>query len=321
MEIQIRGRIVKIESKDYYVKDNISNIIRCSLRGKFKKELQVKRDKLLTRDIAVIGDWVEFTKLNDGTGVIESVDKRKNYLSRKAIKARGSLKRGERLEQIIASNIDNIFIVNSIKQPRFNNRFLDRVLVSAESSHINPVIIINKVDLDDRNLAAEWEQLYRDIGYKVFVVSALEEIGIESLRKQIIGKINLFWGQSGVGKSTILNKMYPLLKFEVGKISEYSNKGTHTTVTGEMRIVDDQTYIIDTPGIREIDPYGIKKEDLSHYFKEFAPFFLDCKFNTCIHEHEPGCAVVEAVENEEISIERYESYLLILATIEDDMIY
>jgi ribosome biogenesis GTPase len=195
------------------------------------------------------------------------------------------------------------------------------VLVSAESSHINPLIIINKVDLDDRNLAAEWEQLYTDIGYKVFVVSALEEIGIKNLKKMLAGKINIFWGQSGVGKSTILNKMYPQLKFEVGEISEYSDKGTHTTVTGEMRKVGDQTYIIDTPGIREIDPYGIKKEDLSHYFQEFALYMHDCKFNTCIHEHEPGCAVVDAVEDEKISIERYESYLNLLATIEEDMIY
>ncbi len=321
MENNIRGRIIKIESKDYYTEDINSNIFRCSLRGKFKKELQVKKDKLLTRDIAVIGDWVEFTRINDDTGVIESVEPRKNYLSRKAIRARGSLKRGERLEQIIASNLDNLFIVTSIKQPQFNNRFLDRVLVSSESSQINPLIVINKVDLDERNLAAEWEQLYTDIGYNVLVVSALEEIGIEKLKKKLTGKINIFWGQSGVGKSTILNKMYPKLKFNVGEISEYSNKGTHTTVTGEMRKVGDQTYIIDTPGIRELDPYGIKKEDLSHYFKEFEPFMPDCRFNTCIHEHEPGCAVVTAVENEEISIERYKSYLYILATIEEDMIY
>lgn len=163
--------------------------------------------------------------------------------------------------------------------------------------------------------------MYYDIGYNVFIVSALEKIGIENLKKSLTGKINLFWGQSGVGKSTILNKMYPQLKLEVGAISNYSSKGKHTTVTGEMKKVGRQTYIIDTPGIREIDPYGIKKEDLTHYFKEFIPFMNNCKFNTCIHKHEPGCAVVEAVEDEKISIERYESYLNLLATIEEDMIY
>lgn len=246
---------------------------------------------------------------------------RKNYLSRKAGRARGMLKRGERLEQIIASNIDNLFVVTSIDSPRFNNRFLDRVIVSGESSRLNVVVIINKVDLDDREIALEWEQLYTEIGYKVFITSAINSVGIEEIREYLKNNVNIFWGQSGVGKSTLLNSLYPNLNFEVGDISDYSNKGTHTTVTGKMCKVAEETFIIDTPGIREIDPYGIKKEDLSHYFKEFVDYIHDCKFNTCIHQHEPGCAVVEAVEKNEISFERYESYLNMLETIEDDMIY
>lgn len=253
--------------------------------------------------------------------MIESIEERKNYLSRKAGRARGGLYRGGRLEQIIASNIDNLFIVTSIKSPRFNNRFLDRVIVSAESSKLNVSIIINKVDLDDRNLSSEWEQLYSNIGYNVSLISAEENIGVKELKDQISNNVNIFWGQSGVGKSTLLNKMFPYLEFRVGDVSESSNKGMHTTVTGEMREVGNNSFIIDTPGIREIDPYGIKKEDLSHYFKEFLPFIHDCKFNTCIHKHEPGCAVVEAVETEQISIERYESYLNLLETIEEDMFY
>ena len=144
---------------------------------------------------------------------------------------------------------------------------------------------------------------------------------MKKLKDDLNGKVSLFWGQSGVGKSTILNSMFPHLQFEVGEISDFSQKGTHTTVTGEMREVGENTYIIDTPGIREIDPYGIKKEDVSHYFLEFLPFIHDCKFNTCTHHHEPGCAVTNAVEEEQISIERYESYLSLLQTVEDDMIY
>ena len=127
-EKTIQGRIVRIESKDYYVKEDNGSIIRCSLRGRFKKELQRKRDKLLTHDFATIGDWANYSFVSDGVGVIESIETRKNYLSRKAIKARGSLKGGERLEQIVASNIDNLFIVTSIKSPQFNNKFLDREL-------------------------------------------------------------------------------------------------------------------------------------------------------------------------------------------------
>jgi len=175
--------------------------------------------------------------------------------------------------------------------------------------------------LDDRNLSAEWEQLYSNIGYNVFVISAVENIGIDEVKSWLNNKVNLFWGQSGVGKSTLLNSMFPYLEFHVGDVSDYSQKGSHTTVTGELREVGDNTYIIDTPGIREIDPYGIKKEDLSHYFKEFLPYIQNCKFNTCIHQHEPGCKVVTAVEEHYISLKRYESYLNILNSIEDGMFY
>lgn len=317
----ILGRIIKIESKDYYVQTSSKEVIRCSLRGKFRKDLQHKKDKLLTLDVAVLGDWVNYSNLSDDIGVIESIDQRKNYLSRKAGKARGSLKRGERREQIIASNIDTLFVVTSIKSPVFNNRFLDRVLVSAESSKIEVKIVINKIDLDDRKMVPMWEQFYSNIGYKVFKISATNKVGLREVKENLDGKVNLFWGKSGVGKSTLLNALYPSLDFNVNEVSEYSDKGKHTTVTGEMREVEENTFIVDTPGIREIDPYGIKKEDLCHYFNEFVPFIHACKFNTCIHEHEPGCAVVEAVERGEISFERYESYLNLLNTIEDDMIY
>lgn len=257
----------------------------------------------------------------EGIGVINAIEERKNYLSRKAGKGRGALKRGGRLEQVIASNIDNLFIVTSINSPKFNHRFIDRVIVSAESSNINVKIVINKVDLDDRNISKEWEQFYTDIGYKVFTISAIENIGVDEIKNLLDGKVNIFWGQSGVGKSTLLNTMFPHLDFEVGEVSESSQKGMHTTVTGIMKEVSDNTFIIDTPGIREIDPYGLKEEDVCHYFKEFLPYIHECKFNTCIHKHEPGCAVVEAVENEQISYERYESYLNLLNTIEEDMIY
>ncbi len=321
LESIIRGRIVKIESKDYYVLCEKNHVYRCSLRGKFKNVLRHKKDKLLTLDIASIGDWVDFNKISTEVGVIEEIEERKNYLSRKALKARGSLKRGERLEQIIASNIDNLFIVTSVKLPNFNNRFLDRVIVSAESSKINVNIVINKIDLDERNIYKEWEQLYTDIGYNVFIISAVNGKGLDKVKDSLKNKVNIFWGQSGVGKSTILNSMFPNLEFDVGEISEFSQKGMHTTVTGEMREVEKNTFIIDTPGIRGIDPYGIKEEDLGHYFIEFIPYLYDCKFNTCTHTHEPGCAVVNAVEDCKISIERYESYLSLLETIEDDMIY
>lgn len=271
-------------------------------------------------DFAVLGDIVGVKKISDDIGVIENIEARKNYLSRKAGKLRGALKRGSRLEQIIAANIDQLFIITSIKFPEFNNRFLDRVIVSAESSKIDFFIVINKIDLDPK-LSVEWEQFYKKLGYNVLRVSAIDGSFIADLKNKLSGGINIFWGQSGVGKSSLLNRMFPHFDFKIGKISNSTNKGIHTTVTGELKNVDENTFIIDTPGIRELDPYGITKESLSHYFKEFIPYMHDCKFNTCIHDHEPDCAIINAVEKGIITIERYQSYLNLLKTIEDDMNY
>jgi len=255
----------------------------------------------------------------DGTGVIYEIKDRENYLSRKAPKIRGASYRGERLEQIIASNLDHLFIVTSINEPLFNNKVLDRLLIVGETSHISISIIINKSDLDARSDIAEWDELYSRIGYNVFITSTVSNLGIDKLNEKIKGKKNLFFGHSGVGKSSILNKMFPNLDLKVGKISGFKDKGTHTTVTTNMIQVDKSTFVIDTPGIREIDPFGIRKEDLGHYFLEFKDFLNDCRFNTCTHFHEPGCAVIEAVKNGKISNKRYESYLRILETIEEDI--
>ncbi len=295
--------------------------IRCNLRGKFKKKYALKKDKLSIIDVAVIGDTVEYNPNDDGTGTIFEIFERKNHLSRKAPKIKGASFRGERLEQIIASNIDRLFIITSVAQPSFNNRMLDRILVAGESSHIEPIIVINKYDLDDEDYIIPWKELYEEIGYKVLITSVTENIGLEELRETMRNGSNVFWGQSGVGKSSLLNALYPELNFRVGEVSEATLKGRHTTVTGTKKEVAPNTFIIDTPGVREIDPYGITKEDLCHYFIEFQPFIHDCKFNTCTHNHEPGCAIVDAVNEEEISVERYESYLNILYSVEDDMIF
>ncbi len=316
----IKGIVFRIESKDYYVLPTDGDqIIRCSLRGKFKNEFKLKKDKLFHTDIAVIGDSIEYDMNADGTGVIHKIDKRKNYLSRKAPKIRGAGFRGERLEQIIAANIDNLLIFSSILEPVFNNKVLDRLIIMGETAHIPLSIIINKADLDENEAVKEWKELYDSIGYKVFITSTFSNQGLDDLRKSLQGKKNLFFGHSGVGKSSLLNKLFPELELKVGKISSFTEKGTHTTVTSIMIQVDADTFVIDTPGIREIEPFGIRKEDLGHYFIEFSDFINECKFNTCIHYHEPGCAVIDAVEKGAISLQRYESYLRILETIEEDI--
>lgn len=281
----------------------------------------MKKEKLFHTDIAIVGDEVLFDLNADGSGVIHTIIPRKNHLSRKAPRIRGASYRGERLEQIVASNIDNFFIITSVAEPPFNNKVVDRFIVAGESSHLNIIVIFNKIDLDGNNEISKWIDLYSSISYPVFATSIFNGSSFIELRSLCEGKKNIFWGQSGVGKSSLLNKLFPNLQLETGEISRATEKGLHTTVTSVMLKVELNTFVIDTPGIREIDPYGIKKEDLHHYFREFGKYAEDCKFNTCTHHHEPGCMVIKAVENEEINFERYESYLRILDTIEEDIIF
>jgi ribosome biogenesis GTPase len=316
------GTICRIESKDVYVVDaKHHREIRCSMRGKFKKEYNLKKDKLFQTDIAVVGDQVLFSHNADGTGVIHTIQKRRNYLSRKAPRIKGASYRGERLEQIVASNIDNFFIISSFALPSFNNKAIDRFLVTGESSNLNTIIVINKIDLDEDEEIVPWYQLYKEIGYNVVLTSTKTMLGIKDLRLLVRGRTNLFWGHSGVGKSSLLNSLYSNLDLSIGEISTSNQKGKHTTVTVTMHEPEPGTFIVDTPGIREIDPYGIRKVDLSHYFLEFKEFIPRCKYNSCTHNHEPDCGIINAVETGKISEIRYESYLRILDTIEDDLFF
>ena len=258
---------------------------------------------------------------NDGTGTIAKVLKRENYISRKALKIKGAGQRGERLEQVIASNIDAVFVVSSVKNPSFNNRFIDRLIVAGESANVTVNIVINKIDLGIDEEIEYFQKVYLGLGYDVFLTSVYDEGLIKILRKETDGKTSLFFGQSGVGKSSLLNTLYPGMNLRVGEVSSMTNKGKHTTVTSVMNRINNNTFIIDTPGIREFDPYGVKKEDLGHYFPELAGVSDVCRFNTCTHQHEPGCAVIEAVEKDKITPERYQSYLNILGTIEEGMFF
>jgi ribosome biogenesis GTPase len=317
----IRGLITKIESKDYYVLSEANDSYRCSLRGKFKKEFALKKDKLFITDIAAVGDNVEFDVNPDGSGVIHTIEERSNYLSRKAPKLKGSSFRGERLEQIIAVNMDQTIIISSVYNPDFNNKTIDRFLVSAESAHVKSCIVINKSDLITNDEIFFWKELYENIGYNVLITSVVTKEGLDELKEILLEKKSLFWGQSGVGKSSILNLIYPNLDLKIGRISNYDGKGTHTTVTSSMIQVEENSFIIDTPGLREIDPFGIKKGDLGHYFIDFTEYLPECRFNTCTHYHEPDCGVISAVENGYIAEFRYDSYIRLLNTIEEDIIF
>ena len=316
----IKAKVTRIESKDIYVITPESIEYRCVLPGRIKKSFNLKKDKLHTLDIVAVGDFVKIEKINDDRAVIESVLPRINYISRKAPKIRGAGIRGQRLEQIIAANVDLFIHVTSVHEPEFNNKFVDRMIVIAESNHVDFVLVINKIDLDHDGKIREWEKLYRNLGYSVIVTSVTENKNLATIKELLNNKTVLFWGQSGVGKSSLLNQIDYRINLKVGDISDYSGKGKHTTVTSRLIRLDNME-LIDTPGIRELEPYGIRKEDLGHYFVEFPKYIPECRFNSCTHFHEPGCAVRSAVESEEISVERYESYLNLLQTVEEDIIF
>ena len=192
-------------------------------------------------------------------------------------------------------------------------------MIASESSKLKSIILINKSDLDTKKQIDKWKCLYEEVGYTVIVSSAIDKTGIKEIKELLMNKKSLLWGQSGVGKSSLLNVIFPQIELKIGDISNYSVKGKHTTVTSVMIPVGENTFAIDTPGVREIDPYGIQKADLGHYFPEFIEHLAGCKFSTCTHHHEPECAVKEAADNEKISIERYESYLRMLETVEEDL--
>lgn len=313
----MKGIVSRIESKDYYVL-NEDKEIRCFLRGKLKLEAEWKKEKLLYTDLIVVGDYVEFELNEDGTGVIEKIPERRNYLSRKAPYIKGVSEKGKRFEQIIAANIDYTFCVVSIDKPKFNNRVLDRMLVTAESCETTPIIVINKYDLLKKKKRDYWYELYTTLGYKVIRTSVVTGQGIDEIKNTIQGKTSVFIGHSGVGKSSILNQLDPRINQKVGEISEAWNKGRHTTVTAQLFKLNENTFVIDTPGVREIEPYGLTREDITHYFREIAIVARNCKFNTCTHTHEPDCAVKEAVEDEIIPYERYESYLRLVETLDEE---
>lgn len=313
----MKGIVSRIESKDYYVLYEDKEI-RCFLRGKLKLEAEWKKEKLLYTDLIVVGDYVDFELNEDGTGVIEKIPERRNYLSRKAPYIKGVSEKGKRFEQIIAANIDYTFCVVSVDKPKFNNRVLDRMLVTAESCETTPVIVINKYDLLKKKKRDYWYELYTTLGYKVIRTSVVTGQGIDEIKNTVQGKTSVFIGHSGVGKSSILNQLDPGINQKVGEVSEAWNKGRHTTVTAQLFKLNENTFVIDTPGVREIEPYGLTREDLTHYFREIAIVARNCKFNTCTHTHEPDCAVKKAVEEEIIPYERYESYLRLVETLDEE---
>ena len=260
-----------------------------------------------------IGDRVEIITNSDGTAFISNIEDRRNYIVRKASNL-------SKQSHILASNIDCCFLIVTVNYPETATTFIDRFLASAEAYRIPVVLVFNKIDRydeDDLRYLDGMINLYTSIGYECIKVSALNGDGIDELRQKLEGKITLFSGNSGVGKSTLINAILPDLNVKTGDISEYHNKGMHTTTFSEMFAISGGDYrkgaLIDTPGIKGFGTFDMEKEEIGGYFKEIFAMSENCKFGCqCTHTHEPGCAVRTAVEQHLISESRYTSYLSML---------
>jgi len=304
------GRVYKSTGSFYIVRDETGKKWHCRIRGKFKTDSEISS----TNPIAV-GDQVGFiadTESNDEDyGVITTIASRENYLVR-------SSPHNKHQKHIVAANIDQAILITTIKSPRTSFGFIDRFLVTAEAYHIPAIIIFNKSDQLKGKSLEEWilkKSIYESIGYTTLTLSDIKEEGIESLKKILKGKTSLFSGHSGVGKSTLINCCIPGQNLRVQEVSDWSGKGQHTTTFAEMIDLPFGGRIIDTPGVKEFGIVDISPQELSHYFPEMRSRIQACKFNNCIHVNEPDCAVKAAVEQNEISIVRYESYIGILESL------
>jgi ribosome biogenesis GTPase len=298
----MQGLIIKSTGSWYQVQTDSGEKIDCRIKGIFRTK------GITTTNPLAVGDVVDFDmEPEQETGVITNLHPRKNYIIRKSINLS---KQG----QIIAANLDQALLVVTLASPRTSLGFIDRFLVTAEAYDIPAKLIFNKLDLfsdEGLEILAGYKAIYEKIGYPCYEVSALEGTNIEQVKELLKDKVTLFSGHSGVGKSSLINALLPDLDLRTNQVSDWSDKGMHTTTFAEMFELPQGGFIIDTPGIRELGVIDIEKKELSHFFPEMRALMNQCRFYNCRHINEPGCAVLEAVENGEIELSRYDSYLSI----------
>lgn len=288
-----KGLIIKAQSGFFWVEIG-AGIIVCQLRGKLKQGKA-------TGDIAALGDHVEITILQDGSGVIEKVQERKQALIRLDPRPQGQY------QQVLLANADQVIFVFACANPSPKLKMLDRFLVIAEKQNIRPIIVANKIDLVQN--AKDIFGLYEEIGYRVIYTSTKTEIGLHELKSQLQNKISALAGPSGVGKSSLLNAIQSELGLRVNEISTALNKGKHTTVTREMFKLVGGGYVADTPGWKSLALWDTEPEEIDAYFPELKNLVSQCQFSNCTHQHEPNCAVLKALKENKIHQARYDSYI------------
>ncbi|GHE46336.1 ribosome small subunit-dependent GTPase A [Sphingobacterium griseoflavum] len=298
----MRGLVTKSTGSWYLVLGEDGTRVECRIKGKFRTK------GIKTTNPIAVGDWVNYEQEPDqDSAVITELEPRKNYIIRRSVNL-------SKQTQIIGANLDQAMLVVTLASPPTSLGFIDRFLVTAEAYSIPAILVFNKLDLfseEGLDVLADYMAIYEQIGYPCLAVSAQDGTHVDAIRSMLKDKITLVSGHSGVGKSTLINSIEPAAALRTGKISDWSDKGKHTTTFAEMIDLSFGGKLIDTPGIRELGIVDIEKNELSHFFPEMRERLNECRFHNCRHINEPGCVILEAVDHAEIESSRYESYLSI----------
>lgn len=305
----MHGLVIKNTGSWYIVKTDEGKEINCKIKGNFRLK------GIRTTNPVAVGDQVTILPNNDGTAFITSIDERKNYIIRRSSNL-------SKEAHIIASNLDQALLIVTLAHPTTSTTFVDRFLATAEAYRIPAIIVVNKIDLlsseEDKEYLDAWCYLYRSIGYEVLEVSAQSGAGIDLLHNKLQNKTTLLSGNSGVGKSTIINRIMPDLNLRTAEISSTHDTGMHTTTFSEMFALPYGGYLIDTPGVKGFGTIDFDRHEVAHFFPEIFEIAQNCRFGDCTHTHEPGCKVLKALEDSMISQSRYNSYLSILEDSAED---